>query len=103
MAGEEKEPQSYGSQQDWTTGRTGQEVNPPKAVPPPEHAAFYDSRRESEENAPAQGGFASTAGSDESVQHFGRTEGSDAPSSERITGAATGAKRDSSFRKRDYE
>lgn len=56
MPGDTKEPQSYGSGSDWVTGKTGQEVNDPKSSPPPEHADFYENRRESETSHEHQGG-----------------------------------------------
>jgi hypothetical protein len=55
----EKEPQSYGSEGDWSSGKTDQNVNDPKAAPPPQHADFYDERRESESNGEVQGGLVS--------------------------------------------
>ena len=54
-----KEPQSYGSEHQWVKGETGQQVHDPKAAPPAQHADFYDERRESEHNTPAQGGSVS--------------------------------------------
>jgi hypothetical protein len=52
----EREPQSYGSEKDWQTGRTGQQVHDQKSGPAPEHREFYDAERESESSAPDQGG-----------------------------------------------
>lgn len=105
MPGQTKEPQSYGSGSDWVTGKTGEQVNDQKSVPPPEQSDFYDGRRESEESAPHQGG---------KVSHHAAAEGEGAappvsPAAEpretvsKVTGRDGGAKRDSYFRKRDYE
>lgn len=41
---EEKEPQSYGSQQDWLTGKTGQEVNRQKGQPNSQRGDFNAER-----------------------------------------------------------
>jgi hypothetical protein len=97
-----KEPQSYGSGSDWVTGSTGQQVNDQKSEPAPEHREFYDERRESETNAPAQGGQTSDVQLAENAEPMGRPTGEHAPISS-VTTTETGAKRDSFFRKRDYE
>jgi len=99
-----KEPQSYGSGAEWVTGETGQKVNDPKATPPAEHRAFYDSEHE-QTSDPHQGGDTS---------HVQRAENPTAPegmgdeAEERqpvtsVTAEDGGAKQDSFFRKRDYE
>ena len=51
-----KEPQSYGSEKDWLTGKTGQTVNetPDKAEKHDEH--FYHSHRENKEPRPDPAG-----------------------------------------------
>lgn len=97
-----KEPQSYGSGSDWVTGKTGQQVNDQKSEPAPEHREFYDERRESETTSPAQGGLTSDAQLADSAEPAGRPTGDQSP----LTGVSTqdgGAKRDSFFKKRDYE
>ena len=98
-----REPQSYGSGKDWVTGRTDQQVNDPKSTPSPEHREFYDDRREPETTMPDQGGKTSETQLAESAQPAGgRTTDEHSPIS-RVTGADGGAKRDSFFKKRDYE
>ncbi|HUR79125.1 MAG TPA: hypothetical protein VM733_00060 [Thermoanaerobaculia bacterium] len=97
-----REPQSYGSGSDWVTGRTDQKVNDQKSTPAPEHQEFYDERRESETSSPAQGGRTSDVQLAESAQPTGTTAGDRAPV-QNVTGADGGAKRDSFFKKRDYE
>ncbi|HVE70765.1 MAG TPA: hypothetical protein VNI54_05295 [Thermoanaerobaculia bacterium] len=97
-----REPQSYGSGSDWVTGRTDQQVNDPKAEPAPEHREFYDERRESETTSPAQGGQTSD------VQLAENANVAAGPTAEydpvqNVTSDEGGAKRDSFFRKRDYE
>jgi hypothetical protein len=103
MPGDTKEPQSYGSGQDWTTGKTGQEVNRQKSEPPPEHQEFYDERRESEENRDVQGGQTSPVQLADSAQPSdGEATDPHDPTS-KVTTRESGAKRDSFFKKRDYE
>jgi hypothetical protein len=50
------EPQSYGSQEEWVQGRTGQSVNQQKSEPDPKHADFYENRHGSETSDESQGG-----------------------------------------------
>ncbi len=97
-----KEPQSYGSGSDWVTGRTGQQVNEQKSTPAPEHREFYDERRESETTSPDQGGHTSDVQLAENAEPMGRPTGEDSPVA-KVTNEPGGAKRDSYFKKRDYE
>lgn len=98
---DKKEPQSYGSEREWVTGRTGQQVNPQKQAPPPEHADFYDDRRESEGNATHQGGLV-TAEQASETPHAPATTGTNAEgdleSHKGVSNRESGY-----FRKRDYE
>jgi hypothetical protein len=82
------EPQSYGSQDDWTSGKTGQSVEKPASEP------VREVEKEGGSVSPVQ--FADTE-SAPVIQH-----GSDDEPIQRVTGAATGAKRDSFFKERDY-
>lgn len=102
MPKESKEPQSYGSGRDWVTGRTGEHVNDPKAEPPPEHRDFYDDRRESESSTAAQGGIASEIHTADDADPNPGDSGDESPIS-KVTAQSGGAKRDSFFKKRDYE
>jgi len=102
MPRDTKEPQSYGSQEDWVTGKTGEQVNDPKSEPAPEHREFYDDRRESETTDDHQGGKTSPVQLAENAEPMGRSRGEEAPI-KKVTTQAGGAKRDSYFRKRDYE
>ena len=102
MPKDAREPQSYGSEADWVTGKTGEQVNEQASTPPPEHRDFYDERRESETSAPAQGGRTSDFQLAESQQPEGHTDDPVSPVSG-VTTAEGGAKRGSYFRKRDYE
>jgi len=103
MPKETKEPQSYGSGSDWVTGKTGQQVNEQKSEPAPEHREFYDESRESETNASHQGGHTSDVQlAENAAQPTGDAAHSE-PSLPKITSEDGGAKRDSYFKKRDYE
>jgi hypothetical protein len=102
MPGDTKEPQSYGSQGDWSSGDVGETVNRQKGAPNSQHADFYESRRE-EENHPPQGGSVSPVQmadnqSADVVQH-----GTDDEPAWKVTSAETGAKRDGYFKERDYK
>jgi hypothetical protein len=83
------EPQSYGSQDDWTSGKTGQSVNKPKSEP------VHEVENEGGSVSPVQ--LADIKGADV-IQH-----GSEDVPARRVTSAATGAKRGSFFKDRDYE
>lgn len=102
MPKDTKEPQSYGSGSDWLTGRTGQEVNDQKSEPAPEHREFYDDRRSSESPSSDRGGLTSDHQLAESAEPIGSPTGGDSPVAG-VTAQPSGAKRDSFFKKRDYE
>ncbi len=102
MPKDTKEPQSYGSEKDWVTGKTGQEVNDQASAPAPEHREFYDERRESEESHRAQGGKTSSVQLAENVRPGGGTNDEQSPISG-VTTTPGGAKRGGYFKKRDYE
>jgi hypothetical protein len=105
MPGDTKEPQSYGSGSDWVTGKTGQDVNDQKSEPAPEHRQFYDERRESETSHEHQGGKTSDVQLAESDTPQGGGTGATGSSDPvtKVTSNESGAKRDSFFKKRDYE
>lgn len=99
------EPQSYGSGEDWVTGETGEEVNPPKSSPAPEHQEFYKSRHDSETSAPHQGGHTSgvqLAECDPRADDHTNADGAGKQPATKVTSKDGGAKHDSFFRKRDY-
>lgn len=103
MPKDTREPQSYGSDKDWVSGKTGQEVNDQASAPPPEHAGFYDERRASEKSASAQGGRTSPVQLAESARAQG---GSTIDYGSPLNGVTTtpgGAKRGGFFKRRDYE
>ena len=104
MADRPKEPQSYGSERDWLTGDTDQQVNRLKGNPNSQHADFYEPRRESEDNAPDQGGYPSSDQIAESRQAAaGAVAGDESTPVQKVTDRPGGAKTDSYFKKRDYE
>jgi hypothetical protein len=83
------EPQSYGSQGDWTSGKTGQSVDKPQSEP------VYEVENEGGSVSPVQA--ADTEGAPV-TQH-----GTDDEPAQRVTSAHTGAKRESFFKDRDYK
>lgn len=103
MPKDAREPQSYGSEQDWVTGKTGEQVNPPKSTPGPEHRDFYEERHTRDESPAPTGGETSPMQVAESVEPVGGAVTDDDQPVTRITSREGGAKRDSFFRKRDYE
>lgn len=102
MPRDAREPQSYGSGSDWVTGRTGQQVNEQKSTPSPEHSDFYDDRRASETSHPDQGGRTSDAQLTDNAELTASPSGGESPVA-KVTAQPGGAKRDSYFKKRDYE
>ncbi|MFL6244867.1 MAG: hypothetical protein ACJ74H_02500 [Thermoanaerobaculia bacterium] len=105
MPSDGNEPQSYGSGEDWVTGETGEEVNPPKSSPSAEHQEFYKSRHDSDNSAPHQGGHTSGVQLADCAQ--GGCDQTDAETADhqpvtKVTSKDGGAKHDSFFRKRDY-
>ena len=103
MPGDTKEPQSYGSQEDWVTGRNGAQVNPQKSEPAPEHREFYDDRRESETSEEHQGGRTSDFQLAENAQAQGGPAHDETAGSKSVSTQTGGAKQDGYFKKRDYE
>jgi hypothetical protein len=103
MPRDAREPQSYGSGKDWVTGETGQKVHDPKSSPPPRHRDFYENRRESETSPAPQGGLPSeTQFNDSPTDVCDPRVPEEAPVT-RVTMRDGGAKRDSFFKRRDYE
>ena len=83
------EPQSYGSQKEWVTGKTGQKVN--DAATPHATATTED-----------QGGKVSAVQLAESARATGRTSG-EFETASNVTEQAGGAKRGGFFKDRDYK
>lgn len=103
MARESREPQSYGSGDDWVSGKTDQRVNDPKSVPSGSQRDFYESHRESDQDDdPGQGGR--TSPQQLMDQHeTGPSSTRDAEPVTKVTSSEGGAKRDSYFKRRDYD
>ena len=97
------EPQSYGSQGEWLTGKTGESVNRTKGHPTTQHRDFYESRHDSEESKGDQGGKVSDLQLAENAQAQGRTDEDDVQPVQGVTSVLSGARRDSAFKRRDYE
>lgn len=97
-----KEPQSYGSEKDWVTGKTGNEVNDQDSAPQPEHQDFYDEKIEREDIDGNSGGKVSPVQAAENVQSAGDPSGETTPV-QKVTAEDSGARKDSYFKKRDYE
>lgn len=97
-----KEPQSYGSQNDWVTGNVGETVNAQKRAPNSQHGDFYESRRDSEGSAPDQGGKVSDEQLAENGQAAERSAADDTQPIPKVTDQAGGAKRGGFFKDRDY-
>jgi len=96
------EPQSYGSQGEWVTGRTGQEVNRQKGEPAAGHADFYDGRRDSETSGEHQGGEVSEVQARDNAQSEKGSTDDEITAVKNVTRQETGAKRSSFFKDRDY-
>jgi hypothetical protein len=90
-----REPQSYGSERDWVTGETGQQVHDQKST----------TTRVPETEDPYAGGRISPVQLADNVQSAPPDDaiGEDETPVQKVTTLEGGAKRDSYFRKRDYE
>jgi hypothetical protein len=99
------EPQSYGSQSEWVTGKTGETVNRTSGHPTTQHGDFYESRNDSERSQGSQGGEVSPQQLAEDAQPLDACEVSsdDEQPVSKVTTARGGAKRDSAFKRRDYK
>jgi hypothetical protein len=95
MPNDTREPQSYGSQSDWQSGKTGQQVHDPKSA---------GTRVDEPEDADRGGRVSDVQLADNVQPVTGATSatGADVPV-QKVTSRDTGAKRESYFRKRDYE
>ena len=101
MPKDTKEPQSYGSGPDWVKGKTGQEVNDQDGTAPAAQREFYDDSR-GDQKVPDQGGRTSDVQLAESAVPEARPSTAAEPTT-KITSTESGAKRDSFFKRRDYD
>jgi hypothetical protein len=96
-----REPQSYGSQGDWVSGKVDEEVNRQKDVPS-SHPHFYENRRDSEGSGSDQGGKVSPFQAGESAGWYPQASEIDYEPVQKVSARKKGAKRGSFFRDRDY-
>jgi hypothetical protein len=89
---DKKEPQSYGSQDDWVAGHTAQKTNL-------ERPRSFDDDRESDTSAPHQGGDTSPIQSREHAM----PSGAPTDDARKVSVQEGGAKRGGYFKERDYE
>lgn len=89
MPKDAREPQSYGGQADWLTGKTGQKVE----TPAPRESTIPDDD--------VRGGHTQQA-ADDAKDPTCAVDDASTPV-QKVTAREGGAKRDSYFRKRDYE
>lgn len=102
MARDTKEPQSYGSEKDWVSGRTSQQPNDPAAPPPAEHADFYDNRIDPTTQPSHLGGQISPVQRDDEPRRVEGATTADSAATVPVTQQESGARRDSFFKDRDY-
>jgi hypothetical protein len=89
---DKKEPQSYGSQSDWVSGRTAQKTNP-------EQPGSFDEHRENDASAPHQGGDTSPVQASEHAM----PSGAPTDDARKVSTKEGGAKRGGYFKDRDYQ
>ena len=95
MDNDQKEPQSYGSGEDWVTGDTGQTVNRMKGAPNSQNADFYASRHDQQPGT-------TPAEAVETEQPQGPATGAH-DSVHNVTARESGAKRQSYWKDRDSD
>ena len=96
------ESQSYGSQGDWVTGKTGEQVNRQKSEPAAEHKDFYEGRRDSESSGEHHGGEVSGVQARDNARSEKGATDDEITAVKNVTRQETGAKRSSFFKDRDY-
>lgn len=96
---DKNEPQSYGSEKEWVTGQTGQQVNRQKGAPNSQHSDFYREQRENDDSAAHQGGHVSPVQAAESAMPGGEPQ----DTGHKTSVKESGAKRGSYFKDRDYK
>jgi hypothetical protein len=100
----ENEPQSYGSQGEWVSGRTGGTVDGRSQKESAPDASIYDSRHTSDRSPGAQGGEISPVDLARNARPrpgAGFIDEEDL-TPRKVTSHPSGAKHDSYFRERDY-
>lgn len=94
MAEKNNEPQSYGSQSEWVRGDVGQEVNRLKGNPNSQKGDFFEERETPDSVSPEQ--------IEENREASGQALEEGEPV-QKVKAEESGARRDSYFKKRDYE
>ena len=95
------ERQSYGSQGEWVTGNTGEQVNRQKSEKPAEHRDFYDGGQNDQPGGATAGGQVSDFQAAENIQPA-RASSEDELPTKKVADLETGAKRNGYFKNRDY-
>lgn len=99
--GRAREPQSYGSERDWVTGRTDQTVSETQPAGPMPDGPFYESRHDAKRtDGGSVGEFQLQDGTDPMPPNA-RAEDVESSTSWKVTESASG--RHSYWRERDYE
>ena len=93
------EPQSYGSGKEWQSGDVGEQVNRLKGPPNSQHADFYESRHDRDDDV---ANSVSPVQAAENVQPEGVPTGEETPV-QKVATAPGGAKREGYFKKREYD
>ena len=93
------EPQSYGSEGDWASGKTGQDVNRLKGHPNSQRGDFYESRHSDDEAEPASTSPVQIA---EREHAPASTQAELDDPAHKVAAAKSGARRDGYFKRRDY-
>lgn len=105
MDEKKKEPQSYGSGEQWVRGDTGQTVNRLKGTPNSQNADFYASRHEQDDQSTPR--TAPEPAENDGGADFGAREregsGSAQNPVQKVTAKDSGAKRESYWKERDYK
>jgi hypothetical protein len=103
MVKKTKEPQGYGSGPGWVAGETGGQIHDPKARPKPEHREFYEDSHDPEPPEAEDGGQVSPIQLEERDEAGGRSAADTLEPVTKVTSSEGGAKRDSYFKRRDYD
>lgn len=96
-----REPQSYGSERDWVTGRTDQTVSETQPAGPMPDVPFYESRHDSEQSEGGSVGAFQLQDGTDPMPPNARAEDVEPSTSWKVTESASG--RHSYWRERDYE
>ena len=99
----QKEPQSYGSDKGWISGKTGGTIDNQPQKSEGGDDAFYNPRRDNETSTDFQGGKISPEQLADNAAARGGNSAPAAGSRAEASPTSSGAQRDSFFRARDYK